>query len=1099
MKLKKLTAITPVAAAVGLLFAAPADAWYVYEVTNADGSLYARLNVAEKDDELSQSEAEQKCVRREITASDLEKITLAFRYWSGILGDSVGKPIIKLTSYDEKNDNAGASSGFFISGRTMLQGVVLGLEQSIGQDASISYGLPMLSDSWNWSTISILPRNHLEGDLPGTIIHELMHAYGLDATVIHKVSDGTKISYLSDTNLFITHLYDVYGTQAKGDMPLSTVTAEEALDTSNNDPNLFQIVKVAMSGGVKFKGDVVTQVLRGTDASGTKIYEGGITWTDSDDVAIYNADTTFVTNGTLAEATATNSVTGGLPIVGIESLGKSDEEDEGSSSTETFTEDKSVDAELSHIELQNSLMSHQNWRNWGSLMEAELALMEDLGYTLDRKLYFGTSIYSSGNTGENAITISQAFWARENGAWLEGTASTQSLAIGVHVYGSVNDVTVAADQLANGAESIGVRVDGIGNTVTVASGTTVSANGENGLGVLFSYGRGHSLTLESGSTVTADGTDGRALSFDFGGNEMGDYIEYRGSWIRSARDQDKDGNLLGYWKNLTYTTTSGESSNIVTLSSLDATSGALMKSVSIAGTVSAASGEAIYISPNALVSQITIQSGATVTGDIVSEWNARSKVTAQYDSTTGTYYYCLDAESTLYGDSETTAEDGTTTSVTGVHAQALITSTATEYDLTSETGVETLLALKDATVHDLTTNLVFGDSEDFDFTYSGNITGKDGIRLTFAEGVTTLTGNVTVLGGVINADAAVKGAATYTFADAAESVLDVQARVTDGSGFVQGALVNAGVLWSMNLTGGAPTINGNYLQSGDGTIAVGVSTSGELRTVTVTGTVGHASSDSSDAAETGILLAAQSDETPVSVTLMPEIGYWADGSTVTGAAGQNAIVDGTGSGVGTTATWSNDLLSSISETLAVDESTGTISRKSGAYSNLLGSSASSGERAVAVMLDANAGSATDTNAKNFIAAIDFSDAAVGAAAMGEITGDAHISAVRAQFAVERLLDRTLARVPADAAVSGRHIWAQPFGGRLADNTAGAHSRTKAAGLAGGVTVTSTDQELGFHVAAAYFSESNNLHAKTRGQGLWLGASAAKAIDAEGTW
>ncbi|MDO5532888.1 autotransporter outer membrane beta-barrel domain-containing protein, partial [Sutterella sp.] len=88
---------------------------------------------------------------------------------------------------------------------------------------------------------------------------------------------------------------------------------------------------------------------------------------------------------------------------------------------------------------------------------------------------------------------------------------------------------------------------------------------------------------------------------------------------------------------------------------------------------------------------------------------------------------------------------------------------------------------------------------------------------------------------------------------------------------------------------------------------------------------------------------------------------------------------------------------------------------------------------------------------------------------------------------------------ADAAVSGRHIWAQPFGGRLADNTAGAHSRTKAAGLAGGVTVTEPGQELGLHVAAAYFSESNNLHAKTRGQGLWLGASAAKAIDAEGTW
>ena len=592
------------------------------------------------------------------TTNEKDAIATSMKYIVDMVGAPASTLNMNLKLFEPADANASAMSNTWIhedsNGKiiqisdTELTATYLGNKKF---ESEVGVAEITINDANNWYTAKfpVLPSNGTDSDYYGTITHEMFHAMGL-GTYIRKVeievqqgdeiktqnayffgtdpSENTEdsqerhnntitlnnanssVSESEDTtivfNKYEMGLRDAFGrvayyeVQDRGNEvyydgpkydaqdpidpnaanPMDRVTGklvsreivEISLEEYNSkafvpEKDKFYVIKdngnsSMTNGGAYFTGKNVNEVLTSYNAN-TKQYElAQIAWPD-------------------ANANSPKPVSG-LPINGYES-----EDDEY--------------PELSHIELQNSVMSHQSYRNWCTFMEAEIALLQDLGYTIDRSKYFGKSIYNSG-TEDNYFTYTNN----------NGFNSDQMHGIGLHVYGSYVDVTQNADINANGDYGIGIRVDGVGNKVTINS--NVSANGEGGNGLLVAYGKKHNITLNAGKTIEATGTDGVAARFDFGSNELGDEAEYRGSYIRVERSASGD------WVEIR--------DQVAALSDESAglhpdINGELVTNFNVSGTLKGEKA-AIYISPNAAVKNINIHEGASLDGKIISDWNPKA-------------------------------------------------------------------------------------------------------------------------------------------------------------------------------------------------------------------------------------------------------------------------------------------------------------------------------------------------------------------------------------------------------------------------------------------------------------------------------------------
>lgn len=476
-----------------------------------------------------------------LTAANISTFEQGALFWETILHPGARNtssiPVLVQTS-DEKDDNVSAFSPVIESGpytgQTALAAFIINAyhapEKEYEYITLIQIDRP-LSGDWSDAPVSPLPKNGDAFNLSSVLAHELYHALGGAASTEKEASFGDVLT------TWDTHLRDINGS-APAAAAQQIISAGETCESAS----CFVTTEGKDAwGGIYFTGDHVQEVLNGATI--------------------------------LPPTEATNRIrVPGLPI----NTWELDEDENGH-----FINIP----ELSHIELQNSLMSHQDYRNWSTFMEAELAVLQDLGYTIDRRNFYGYSVYSD----NDAINNRNPFYARENGAFITGKPNTTPYGIGLHIYGSGNDVTQSADLLADGTYGIGVRVDGSENTLKIPVSTKVTANGTNGYGVLFSYGKEHNLVLQG--TVEATGSGGKAVVFDFGDNIMGNNNEYRGSYIRTER--------------------------ILILDELDE---ALITSADITGSVSG-NQAAVYIGPSAYVENINIMNGASVNGNIISDWS----------------------------------------------------------------------------------------------------------------------------------------------------------------------------------------------------------------------------------------------------------------------------------------------------------------------------------------------------------------------------------------------------------------------------------------------------------------------------------------------
>ena len=592
------------------------------------------------------------------------------------------------------------------------------------------------TDGWWMKGNAVLPDNEHAVDGVAMIRHEVGHSLGIISQVNVELDkdgkpvidqDGTTVYYfpvrLGKNNTYADHVYDQNLNRSQPNQLI--ITSKEFERRQAADPTLkpsdFFILDNNLddkfksdnprSGNAYFIGDNVSKVLNGRTFDGVD----------------------------------------GLPL----------------RTWETNIAEKVV-LDLGHFGL-NSLMSHNEYRNMTIFNEVELAALQDIGYNFDRRAHFGYSIYNDNLT----FTNTNGYSARNSaGSDYINEYSTIPFGVGLHIYGTNNDITQAANVFTQGNGAVGIWVSGTGNKLTLAQGYEIHADGEDGVGVLVSYG-GNQVFNQQG-TVTANGQKGSGVRFDFGSNMLGADEIYCGSYIYYDRDVEDQGTITTA-KNVKYNDKKDMDNYAPELGA------PLISEYNLSGSLFGGA-NAIYIGKNAFVHNINLNSGAHITGNITSDWKhfGDSVYEGAYDSS------------------------GAKRDVLRIQYNGKMEKNGYEYY---------------KYIPDLVTNL----NVNTDLKYDGDINGADNMKLNVNVGTMIYGGTA----NVVNVNVA-KGSQLY---GGTYTVNDMTSSMADGfSDETTGQFINHGVIGASSADKDM-IINGNLVSDGTLTGVAG----GEKGQITVNG------------------------------------------------------------------------------------------------------------------------------------------------------------------------------------------------------------------------------------------------------------------------
>lgn len=539
-----------------------------------------------------------------ITEAEKREIEFSLRYWADLLAPgSRNTGYVPIFTYNKRKDNMGnATCGSDCSSTPAAGGGFMTVlaDSLINGAASQKENGTEITVGYDWDRIQRVFPLPLEGSGSGclldTSIHELFHGLGLATNL---AVDDT----LSDERYtaFSSHLYSYWWFDSNNKMVWDTTGRKVVLNAMGEkqygeDPTNTRggaHLEPGVFGAAVNKSDIYTNCFFMGEGAESGVYFRGA---NVDDVLTVGGQMAVVQKGyDFGESETHDSPAGMLPINGWENG------------------EDGILFDLSHIELAHSIMSHQSWRNYIAPMEAELAVLQDIGFKIDRRNHFGFSIYNSGTAeAKFSFTNANPYYARTVGSdgsflWDGEKPNTATLGVGLHVYGGYVDVKQTASLLADGTGGAGIRNDGSHNDITLASGARVTANGKFGTGILMSYGVDNTLKIEGGASVRAAGEGGVGVRFDFGHNALGDKREYRGSYIRTVDGEN--------WKQLGDGSYDGGYP-------LDLW-GPMVSRFDVGGAIEGGAC-AVYISDNAYVGEIHLNEGASIKGGIYSAWDPES-------------------------------------------------------------------------------------------------------------------------------------------------------------------------------------------------------------------------------------------------------------------------------------------------------------------------------------------------------------------------------------------------------------------------------------------------------------------------------------------